>query len=270
MTGFYKKYGPWALVTGASSGIGEEFARQLARWGFNLVLAARRKELMDQLGEELSDSQGVETRTVEVDLSEPNSLDILKEGTQGIEIGLLINNAGTDAFGSFIKNSLEDATKLVYLNSVAPMRLTHYFSQSMLQRGKGGIILVGSLIGYAAAPFWSNYAASKAYLLTFGESLYYEFKQKGLDVTVLAPGYTSTPMLHGILDQGVDLNKGPKHMDVSTVVKIGLDALGKKPSVIPGNMNKAMAFMNKHVMTRKSQISMYGKLIENVLPEDRI
>ena len=169
---FKEKYGPWALVTGASSGIGEEFAHQLAAKGFNLVLAARREQVLDQLARKLDNNHNIRTRTIQIDLSEPDVINVIEGSTRDIEIGLLVNNAGGGFFGTaFLENDLKEEIKVAHLNTIAPTELAHHFGQKMSARGRGGIIFVSSIVAYQGMPYVANYTAAKSYVLVLGESL---------------------------------------------------------------------------------------------------
>ncbi len=259
---FAKKYGPWALVTGASAGIGEEFARQLATEGLNLVLVARREERLHRLAEELGTRFGVQTRVVAVDLAGPGALDALDIATEDVEVGLLVNNAGVENHGAFVGQDLGAETNLIQLNVVAPMQLAHHFARKMKQRRRGGILFVSSTGGYGAWPYLANYAASKAYVLTLGESLHYELAKHNVDVTVLSPGLTATALADNI-GAAVDFRKFPmKTMQPKSVVKAGLKALGRKPSVIPGIRNNILGFASKRFLSRRGVMRMFGRLMD--------
>ncbi|MBV7331206.1 SDR family NAD(P)-dependent oxidoreductase [Chloroflexi bacterium TSY] len=265
---FKEKYGPWALITGGTSGIGKAFAEQLAESGLNIVLVARRKPLLDQTAADLERQYGVQVQTIPTDLSDPAAVDTIIEATSDLDVGLLIPNAAVETNGSFIKNDLERENKLLQLNTIAPMQLAHHFGGQMSERGKGGILFVSSMAGYSAGPYLANYAASKAYILTLGESLYYELKKKGVDVSVLSPGLTNTPMAAGT---GIDWSKMPMtSMDPESTAAVGLQALGRQPSVVPGKMNNIMAFMGKHIMSRKIGVNMYGRMMEKAIASDRL
>ena len=258
-----EKYGPWALVTGGSSGIGKAFAEQLAESGINLILVARRKPMLDQVAEELKGKYRVHVKTIQADLSDPAAVDALKAETEDFNIGLFIPDAAVENHGDFVYSDLERENRMLQLNVTAPMQLAHYYGQKMADRGKGGIIFVSSTLGYGGVPYFANYAASKAYVLSLGEGLYYELKDKGVDVTVLSPGLTDTPMAENI---GLDLEKAPfPLMTPEETAAIGLKALGKTPSIIPGARNNLMAFMSKHIMTRKANVSMFGGLLKKML-----
>ncbi len=260
---FKQKYGPWALITGASSGIGAEFARHLAAKGLNVVIAARRKERLDTLARDIKQKYGVKTRTIAVDLTAPDYLTRIQAETKDLEIGLLVNNAGAGVPGAFLKQSLQSRTKVVHLNVTAPMQLAYHFGQQMAQRGHGGILLVSSISGYMGTPYMSNYAATKAYLLTLGEGLNVELKPHGIDVTVLVPGATRTEMAEA---DGTDMSKIPMTwMDAGPVAASALQALGKKTVVVPGAMNKVMAFMMTRLMPRKSASGMFGGMMKKAM-----
>ncbi|MFQ5677133.1 MAG: SDR family NAD(P)-dependent oxidoreductase [bacterium] len=269
MTDFIAKYGQWALVTGASSGIGAEFSRQLGEKGLNLVLVARRKEILDAKAEDLKDAFGIEVMTIGLDLTETNAIQKLYEKAKNIDIGLVVPNAGMATEGNFSKIPLEEQNQVLVLNCMVPMQMAHLFGQRLIERGRGGIIFVASTFGYQAVPYFANYAASKSYILTFGESLHYEFKRNGIDVTVLSPGLTSTAMPDSL---EIDFSKLPmKAMPVEPVVTRALDSLEQnKASVIPGMMNNSMAFMAQRLMSRERIASMFGDMNRKALPKEKI
>lgn len=258
------KYGPWALVTGASAGIGREFVRQLAADGLNLVLASRNRERLEALAEELTHRYGVAIRTVPVDLSNTGSTEVLEEATADLEIGLLVNNAGVETHGAFLKSDLDRENALLQLNVVRPMELAHVFGQKMARRGRGGILFVSSTLAYQPVPYFANYASSKAYILSLGEALHFELKKKGVDVTVLSPGLTDTAMA-GDMD-GVDFGKTPiPLMDVEPVVRTAIRNLGRRPSVIPGAINNIMGFLGKRVFSRSGMARVFSGIAHKAM-----
>ena len=254
---FSRKYGPWALITGASSGIGEQFAWQLAQSGLNLVLVARREERLFTLADALKASAGVEVRVIKSDLSQDNFMADIIDQTADIEIGLLVNNAGFANTGPFLNSQLEKELELLHVNCRAVMLLAHHFGNHMQQRGRGGIIFLASIVAFSASPQWSQYASTKAYQLMMAEALHEELKKSGVDVLALCPGATSTEFqkVAGIRDFMT--------MDAETVVKKGIKALGKKPSVIPGFINNynifCLRFFPRWLNTR-----IFGRIIEKV------
>ncbi|HEU5381689.1 MAG TPA: SDR family NAD(P)-dependent oxidoreductase, partial [Ktedonobacteraceae bacterium] len=188
-------FGPWAIITGASSGIGEEFARQVAASGLHLVLAARRLRALEALGSELARTFGIQYRTVGLDLTTDDVLDTLSEATRDLDIGLVISNAGAMAPGDFLLMDHQALRRDLRLNVQAHLDLSYHFGQRLAQRGRGGLLLVASTVGLQGVPFAAEYAAAKAYVLTLGEALHVEFQRVGVHVTVLSPGATDTPMI---------------------------------------------------------------------------
>ncbi len=262
-----EKYGPWALITGGTSGIGKALAEQLAESGLNLILVARRKPLLEQVATELKNRFHIHVKTIQADLSDPTAVDTLKTELQDFNIGLFIPNAAVENHGDFVDSSLERENLMMQLNIISPMQLAHHFGQKMAERGKGGILFVSSTLGYSGVPYFANYAASKAYILSLGEGLSYEFKAKGVDVTVLSPGLTDTPMAGNL---GMDIHKAPfPVMTPEDTATAGLKALGKRPSVIPGVQNNLMSFMSKHIMTRKANVSMFGSMLKKMLNSEQ-
>jgi short-subunit dehydrogenase len=260
---FKSKYGPWALVTGASSGIGQEFARQLASLGINVAVVARRQNRLESLVSDLESEHGVQARAIPVDLTAPDYLEVIKAAVSDIEIGLLVNNAGGGHPGSFLKQSLADRTRVVQLNVTAPMQLAHVFGEKMSRSGRGGIIFVSSLAAYTGSPFLANYAATKSYQLNLGTALHQELKPKGIDVLVLSPGPTRTEMVDTM---GGDMSSIPMSwMDAGPVAAVGLKALGHESAVIPGRLNRLMTFTMTHLLPRNMALSMFGNMMAKTM-----
>ncbi len=239
MSEFKQKYGPWALITGASSGIGMEFARQIAAQGLNLVLVARREDKLNTLAGELKAKYGIEVKVVSADLSGDDFMPALKNTTANLEIGLLVNNAGLTTTGVVVDNKLEDELNLLHLNCRAPLILAHEYGKSMRDRKRGGIIFLGSVLSFASVPVWANYAASKAYDLMLAEGLAAEMKEHHVDVLALCPGFTRTEFAE--FAKINDLMA----MDVEPVVKAALNKLGKSRIAVPGFMNKLNIFTTR-------------------------
>jgi len=181
-----KRLGGWALITGASSGIGEEFAKQLAGLGFPLILVARGGERLDALAADLKSEFGVESRCIQLDLSVDGCASELAQHCQGLEIGLLIQNAGSGIPGDFKDCEIEKEKALLRLNCLTPMDLTRQFLPGLVERRRGGIVFVSSLMGFQGVPFMANYSATKGFLLNLGEAIHHEVRDKGVDVMVLA------------------------------------------------------------------------------------
>ena len=256
---FSDKYGPWAIVTGASSGIGAEFARQLAQKGLNLLLIARRKDMLEDLSKELAGKYQVNTKVLELDLTREDILDVIIPETEGLDIGLLVNNAGMNCEGHFYRGDLHRNRQMMKLNMDAPFILAYHFGKVFMEKGRGGIIFVSSTSAFQATPYLAHYGATKAYLLSLAESMNYEFKDKGVDVLALCPGTTESEMTRG-------MKNNPVLMKADVVVKQGLDGLGKKVFVVPGLFNKAMVWMGKRVFTRTGARDFTGALTKRFMP----
>jgi len=233
----------WALVTGATSGIGEAFAQQLAQQGFNLVLISRNEQKLNKTKQSISELCGVQIRTLIIDLSLPDAIEKIKKQTNDLEISLVILNAGTENTGELIENDLLKETRLVHLNITIPMQLSHHFGQKMKHRKRGAILFVASLFGYQPVPFVANYSASKAYILSLGQALNVEMKKYGVNVAVLSPGLTKTAMSASM---PIDFSKLPLfYQQPQQVAKLGLSILGGKASVVSGVLNKFLAWENR-------------------------
>ena len=184
-------YGPWALIAGGSEGVGESFARQLAAEGINLVLVARKTGPLETLALSIRQQNGVSVRTVSADLTALDVLDQLRAVTDDLEVGLLIYNAGAvSGFSAFLDQSAEANLKISRLNAITPTILAHHYGGQMRSRGRGGIILVGSMAGYAGGPGEICYSAGKAYSRILSEGLWYELKPHGVHVLGLTLGLT--------------------------------------------------------------------------------
>lgn len=228
----------WALVTGASSGIGAAFARRLAARGMHLVLVARRQEAMEQLAAELDTQHGTHSVVIPCDLSKAEQIDELM-GTirkQNIEIELLVNNAGFANVGEVERTDPQGIRNLIDVNVQAVTELTYRCLPAMLERGHGAIINVSSVAAFQPVAWMGAYAASKAYVLHFSESLWAEVRDRGVTVMALCPGVTKT----NFFDVAGVPNWLKKHSSQSadTVVRKALRAMEKRRLyAIPGKMN---------------------------------
>lgn len=268
---YQAKYGPWALVTGASAGIGKAFAHQLAGLGLNLVLVARRLEILEKLASELETAHGIEAKALRADLSVPDSIAIIDAATQDLDVGLVISNAGVGTPGAFLKHDPDREAQLIHLNVTAHMRLSHLFGTKMVERGRGGIVLVSSTGAIQAMPYLANYSGTKAYILNFGESLHIELKEQGVDVTVLIPGPTDTDFVFmDGMKQKEDMNIPMPFMSAEKVAKVALKALGHKQSVTPGGMNKMTNLMSRHLMPRARANVFFGRMAKMIIEPDRL
>src|ERR1700732_2975886 len=190
-----KRFGRWALVTGASSGIGKEFAQQIAASGINVVLVARREALLAELGRAISQEFDVQYRALAMDLSQEGFIAGLADATHDLDIGLVVSNAGTANPGEFLKLDRQLLQATLRLNTMAHLDITHHFGAKLAKRRRGGLLLVGAMGAENGIPRIANDGGAKAYVHSLGEALHYEFKPLGVYVTVLAVGITNTEVL---------------------------------------------------------------------------
>ena len=254
------KFGPWALVTGASSGIGKEFARQLAASGLNLVLLARRLPLLEELGRQLEQEFRIHYRAVGVDLTEDDFLEKIEAATHDLDIGLLISNAGAGIPGEFLDLERGALLHIVHLNVIAHLDLAHHFGQRLATRKRGGLLLVSAMGAAQGIPYMANDSGTKAFVLSLGEALHVEFQKLKLNVTVLLPSPTDTPVL---AEFGFDADTMPmKPMSVEQCVDEGLTALdANRATHITGRMFRLLA-----ALTPRSVITqMNGKMLAKAL-----
>jgi short-subunit dehydrogenase len=254
------QFGPWALVTGASSGIGKEFARQIAASGINVVLVARRDALLAELGRAISQEFDVQYRALAMDLSQEGFIAGLADATHDIDIGLVVSNAGTANPGEFLKLDRQLLQATLRLNTMAHLDITHHFGAKLAKRRRGGLILVGAMGAENGIPCIANDGAAKAYVHSLGEALHYEFKPLGVCVTVLAAGFTNTEVLEKF---GFNSKTMPmKPMSVEQCVSEGLNALRESRSrIVPGRLNRIMNAVVPASVARKMEADMIGKAL---------
>lgn len=265
---FKAKFGPWAVVTGASSGIGTGFARALAAKGMSVVLAARRADLLKELADELEGAHGVGTAVVATDLTQSGAIDDLRTATDSLDVGLLVSNAGAAALGAMLRVDVDKLAAMLRLNTEAHLRLSHHYGQRLVSRGGGGILFVGSMGAMHGMPLGGNYSGAKAYVHNFGQALNYELRDTGVNATVLVPGNTRTPGLTERTD--IDMSKMPgPAMEVKQVVAIGLKALKRnKPLVIAGAPNRVLDTVTRRLLPRQAGRNLLGKTITRHAPAE--
>jgi short-subunit dehydrogenase len=251
---FRARYGPWALVAGASEGLGAEFAAQLAARGLNLVLIARRDGVLEEVGARLRGEHGVEVRTLPLDLAREDLAPVVSEATADLEIGLLVYNAALSRIGSYFDIPLEDHVREVAVNCRAPMMLAYLLGLPMLKRGRGGILLMSSLAGAQGSALLVNYTATKAYNRLLAEGLWEELRERGIDVLACCPPAVNTPGYLASAPRGAMRAMTPR-----AVVSETLDALGKGPVVIPSWTYRLADFFMQRVLPHKSAIRLISR-----------
>lgn len=226
------KYGAWAVITGASSGIGKELAERLGEAGLNLILVARRQEKLEALSRQLENQYGVQTRVLLADLATEAGVESVLKYTEGMEVGLLVAAAGFGTSGAFLGGELEAEKSMLAVNCQALLGLTHHFAHEFARRGRGGIILMSSMVSFQGVPFAAHYAATKAYVQSLAEALAIELRPQGVDVLSAAPG----PVQSGFADRAnMKMGKVLRPEDVGIPI---LKALGKRNTVLPGFLTK--------------------------------
>jgi hypothetical protein len=255
-----ERFGPWALVTGASSGIGREFARQIAASGISVVLVARREASLAELGRAISQECDVQYRALAMDLSQEGFIAGLADATADLDIGLVVSNAGTPNPGEFLKLDRQLLQAALRLNTLAHLDITHHFGAKLAERRRGGLILIGSMGAEIGVPFLANDGGAKAYIHSLGEALHYEFKPRGVYVTVVPPPLTDTVVLAKL---GLDPKTMPmKPMSVERCVSEGLNALRKNRSrIVPGRLNRFMDAFVPAFVKRTFTARMLGKAL---------
>ncbi len=235
---FVDRYGPWALVLGGSEGIGASFAEQIAAMGIDLVLMARREGPLDETAARVREATGREVRTATVDLTADDMADRIAAATDGLDVGLVVYNAGaTHGIPPFLSGTADDRLSLVRLNCIGPVRVAHHFGTRLVERGRGGMIFLTSMSSVAGAARVVTYSATKAFDLVLAEGLWAELRPHGVDVLALVAGATRTPAMESSGAMiGTDEFPG---MDPDDVAREGLEHLGEGPTWVAGEANRA-------------------------------
>jgi uncharacterized protein len=248
---FTNRYGPVALVTGASSGIGKSFAERLAEIGMDLVLVARRVQRMQSLAARLQANHGVAVKVCAVDLAATSAAEQIADATASLDIGLLVSNAGFGLKGDHGTNDPRTTAEMLMVNCNAPMQLAHRFIPRLRKRGKGGIILTSSVEALIGCPYSAAYSASKAFVKSLGEALWGELTPEGIDVLAICPGATDTEALGR---HGIDPATLPNVMAPAAVAKLALENLRHGPVLITSEHYQA-TFERLLAMPRRDALS---------------
>lgn len=231
-----RKYGEWAIVTGASSGIGLALSTQLAAAGFNLLLVARTAAKLQAVTQALQQQYSVTIKAIAADVAEPDGRRQIMEAAEGLQTGLLIHSAGFGTSGLFTEASINDEVEMLRVNCEAVLLLSHWFGKIFQQQKRGGIIFLSSLVAFQGVPYSANYAASKAYVQSFAEAFAIEMKPFGVDILSAAPG----PVNSGFGERA-QMNMG-RAMDPSAISVPILQALGRSTTVVPGILSKVLVY----------------------------
>ncbi len=249
-------YGPWAVITGASSGIGRAFAERCAADHLDLVLAARSTDRLTDLAADLHDRHGIDTRVVTTDLSRPGAAAGLVAATDDLDIGLLVSNAGAASPGKFLDQDRDDLGSRLILNTVTHLDLAHAYGKRLTARGGGAIVLVAALGARHGIPHMAHESAAKAYVLNLGEALHHELAPAGVKVTVMLPGNVDTPLVDKL---GLDRDRLPiRPLPAATAVRQTVAALhAGHATVIPDRRLRLLT----RLTPRAVSIRMNGRLL---------
>ncbi len=251
------KYGSLALVAGASEGIGEAFSHYLASQGLNVILVARREEPLALLAQKLSTTYNIHAESLPLDLSSSTAPVDLVQKLEGRSIDLFVYNAAISYIGHFEDHSIADHTRMAQLNMITPLNLVHAIGRDMLKQGKGAVIIMASMAGLQGTGHITTYAATKAFDRVLAESLWFEWKNRGVDVLGCIAGATTTP---GFIKSNPSKLKfgNPSLQTADQVVKECFDNLGKRPSFISGRSNRFATFLMQRLFPRKWAVNIIG------------
>jgi len=251
------KYGPWAVVTGASSGIGREIASMLAEAGLNLVLVARRRGVLERMAGDLGPRHGIEARVVTADMALEAGIGTVEAAARDLDVGMLVAAAGFGTSGPFLESSLETELEMLDVNCRAPLRMSLHFGRRFAGRGRGGIVLMSSLVGFQGTPNAAHYAATKAYVQTLAEALHTELAPLGVDVLASAPGPTNSGFASRA---GMRMGAALEPADVARGT---LEALGRTATVLPGPLTKLLTY-SLAPLPRRARVGIMGRVMGNM------
>lgn len=255
--GLKEKYGSRALVAGASEGIGAAFSECLAAAGLDLVLIARRPEPLEALAARLRTDYTVRVECLAMDLADPLTAGQIHETASIEPVDILVYNAAISHIGKFEEKVPEDYARLIQANVTTPANLFRLFGEDMLQRGRGALIMMASLAGFQGSGFISAYAATKAFDQVLAESLWYEWKDRGVDVIACCAGATATPNYIASNPEKSGFF-APRVQLPHEIAEECFRKLGKTPSFVTGRGNKVATFIMRRLMPRKMAVKIMG------------
>lgn len=265
MADLKKQFGEWAIIAGATEGIGEQFSLQLAAKGLNILLIARKQEGLDKVSQTISQKfPQVKTETLSLDLADAHLVEKVRKFSEGKEVGIVVYNAVYSYIGNFADDTLDSQVLALDVNCKGPLSFIDIFKKPMLERKRGAIILVSSMSGFQGSAMVTTYAASKAFITVLAEGLWHEFKAHGVHVMACVAGATLTPNFK--MQTPAQKMASAFPMEPEQVVKEFISALEKKkgPTVIAGNMNKLVNFLFSRIFSRKQAVSFISKATENL------
>jgi short-subunit dehydrogenase len=254
---FKEKYGPTALIAGASEGLGAAYAQALAAHGLDLVLIARRVEPLQATASQITARFGVKVTPLICDLAAPDATTQIIQATRDTEIDLLVYNAALSYIGPYLATAPSTHMDIAAVNMLTPMTMLHHFGGKMAQRRKGGIVLMTSIAGFQGSGYLATYAASKAFNRILAESLWYEWRPLGIDIIACCAGATATPNYLNT-QPGKASALEPKPQLPGQVAEECLRRLGTTPSFVSGTGNKLVSFLMQRVFSRKKAIEIMG------------
>lgn len=252
-----EKYGRWAVVTGASDGIGREMAIWLAKAGMSLVLVARRREILETLAQDLGKRHGIETRVVALDLVDRQAPEALAAQTGDLDVGVLVEAAGFGTSGNFLATVSSDELSMIDVNCRAVVALAHIFAKRFSGKGRGAIVLMSSLVAFQGVPRATTYAATKAFVQTFAEGLRADLSKFRIDVIASAPG----PVRSGF-ESRADMRLGAA-ASPAVVARETLEAVGRRTTVRPGFLSKLLEG-SLHPLPRWGRVRIMGLVMNGM------
>lgn len=260
--GLIHRYGPWAVVTGASDGIGQAFARHLAASGLNLVLVARRAPRLEALASELQQAHGTACRVIAADLSDLEAVHRLSDATADLDVGLLVAAAGFGTSGALLDADLGKETEMADLNCTSVTAQAWHFGARFARRGRGGVVFMSSLLAFHGVPGAAHYAATKAYVQSLAEGLRAEWAPQGVDVIASAPG----PIRSGFAARA-DMQMA-QALPAEVVARVTMQALGRRTTVRPGWLSKLLGW-SLAMLPRWAQVRVIAQVMESMTAHQR-
>lgn len=257
-----RRFGPAALITGASDGIGRGFAVQLAEQGFDLILVARRGDVLQDIALDLGTRFGVNVRTLAMDLSDPAAVPELLSLTEGTSVGFVVAAAGFGSIGPFLDQDMASEINMVDLNCRSVVELSYGFANRMKAERRGGIVLFGSLVGFNGAPFAATYAATKGFVQSFAEGIAAEMRPHGVSVLSVAPGPVGTGFA---ARAGMQMGKAATP---DMVARSALAALGRRTTVRPGFLAKFLGW-SMAMLPRWGRVRVMGVIMKGMIGKDK-